>query len=160
MPPFGALSACRSCRHLGRRRPRGKPVFEIGNELFGIAAVGNGVAAFAKPTHGLDIGRDLARLAHRLRIIGGEDELRQRYFLQAEAHPVFAEFGGVVRTGLAGDVVIQALIEVMIKRRLRPAAVARQLRCAKLLARLKAADAAAVTSDAASKMRELNLQAW
>src|SRR5689334_13244104 len=158
MPPSRPLQACRSCRHLGRWSARGKPAFKIGNELFGVGASGDGTAAFAKSAHGRDISRDLARLAHGLRIVAGEHELGQRKFLQAEAHPVFAEFGGAVRTGPAGNVVIQGTIEIVIEWLTRTPPVARDLRGAKLLARLEAKDAAAIAADAAGEMRKLNLQ--
>src|SRR5262245_36638140 len=86
MPSYPTLPAYRSCQHLACRHPRGKPSFEIRDEFFGIGAIGDRAAAVAEPAHGLDIGRNLPRLAHGLWIIAGEDELRQRKFLQAEAH--------------------------------------------------------------------------
>jgi len=89
-----------------------------------------------------------------LRIVASEHELGQRKFLQAEAHPVFAEFSGAVRTGPAGNVVKQPLIEIVIEWLTWAAAVARDLRGAKLLARLKTEDAAAIAADAAGEMRK------
>jgi len=67
---------------------------------------------------------------------------------------VFAEFSGAVRAGPAGNVVIQATIEIVVEGLTRAAAVARDLRGAKLLARLKTEDAAAIAADAAGEMRK------
>ncbi len=76
---------CRSCAHLaGARRARDKPPGDIGNELFGIDAGGQRAAIAAERAHRLDVAGDLARLAHGLRIIGGEDELRERKLVEAE----------------------------------------------------------------------------
>src|ERR1700752_2888762 len=58
----------------------------------------------------------------------------------------------------SGDVVEQALIEIMIERLLRLAAVARKPGGAPLAALLKAAGAAQITADAAGKVRELDAQ--
>src|SRR5207248_5221812 len=74
------------------------------------------------------------------------------------ADPVPAKVGGLVRPGPAGDIVIQAMIEIMIEWLARLAAVAGEIRGAPFIARLKAADAAAITADAAGEMRELDLQ--
>ena len=49
--------------------------------------VGVGIKHFDR----LDVVLDLARIADRLRIIGGEHALRQRQFLKAELHPIGAE---------------------------------------------------------------------
>src|SRR5690349_16433824 len=134
--------AGRSCGHLVGAGAR-QPAFEIGNEFFGIGTGGDGAGVLAERTHCRDVSGDLAWLAHRLRVIAGEDELGARQFLQAEAHPMAAEFGGAVRAGPAGNVVKQAVIKIMIERLSRPPAMARQAGGAPLLARLKAADATA-----------------
>ena len=131
---------------------------QIGDELFGIGAGDQRAAIGAEPAHRFRIGRDLARLAHGLRIVGREDELRECQFLDAEAHPVGAPLRGVIGPGPAGNVVIQPVIEIMVERFWRAAAVAVDFRRAPFVALLKAADAAEIAADAAGKMRELNLQ--
>jgi hypothetical protein len=49
------------------------------------------------------------------------------------------------------------MIEIVVEWSTWPAAVARDLRGAKFLARLKTEDAAAIAADAAGEMRKLNL---
>src|SRR4029077_2737662 len=112
----------------------------------------------AKRTHRRNISCDLAWLAHRLRIVGGEYELRAREFLQTEAHPMRAKVGGVVRPGPAGDIVIQAMVEIMVERLARAAAVTDEIRGAPFVARLKAVDTAEIAADTAGEMRELDFQ--
>src|SRR6202030_2923047 len=87
-----------------------------------------------------------------------EYQWRKRQLLDAEAHPVRAPFGGVIGAGPAGDVVVEAMIEIMVERCRRAAAVAVDFRRAPFVALLKAADAAEIAADAAGKMRELDFQ--
>ena len=103
----------------------GKPAAQIADELLGVGAIGQGAAVGAERAHRLDVGGDLAGVAHRLRIIGGKDELRKRKLLKAELHPIGAPFGRVIGAGPTGDIVEQPLIEIVVKRLCRPPAVAR-----------------------------------
>ncbi len=124
-----------------------------------LTPAGERAAVAAERAHRLDIAGDLARLAHRLRIIGGKDELREGKLVEPEAHPVGAPFRGMIGPGPAGDIVIEPVIEIMVERLARLPAVARHGGGAPFVALLKAADAAEIAADAAGEMRELNPQA-
>src|SRR5271163_1671262 len=143
---------------LARLSFSGEPLLQVGNELLGVGARRQRPAVGAEPAHGIHIGGDFADFAHGLRIVGGEHQLGKRQFLDAVADPVGAPFGGVIRPGPAGDVVIQPVIEIVVERQGRAPAVAADLRGAPLVALLKAADAAQIAADAAGEMRELDFQ--
>ena len=144
---------------LARCSTRGEPPCEIGNELFGVGAAGNGAAIGAERAHRLDIGRRprpaRARLAdnRRRRRAGKTQAPRSRSAPSPRPIPRRDRVRPSRRCRRTGDDRDNGRTPARGWRPWRgTCAVPHLSRCS------KAADAAEIAADAAGEMRELNFQ--